>query len=382
MKEIVMQFRPAEYYPGKDSYVGFYAYNPNTMQLERVKHRVNHISEKQRKKYAMVMVDQLNRKLYQGWNPLNKLTTNKGLKLKDAIATFIKTKHQELRPDSMRTYISLTKYLLDWIDHHGMDISAQQFEKGYANKIMTEVGELKGLRTYNSYLGFFKILFNWLIEQEYCTHNPFEHMKKKQVEEKDREVIDREWREKIWNWMQKNNPNLQMIASLVYYCFIRPKEISFLKPGHFDLTNQTIYIPPDASKNRKGQRVTIPDEAIGFMRNWMKQRAIDKEDFLFSNPRTLRHGEAMMDSRCFAKAWNKMKEQLKFRDTYQLYSLKDTGIVQMLEDGVPPNEVMIQARHHDLSVTTEYLKHTTRANSQHGVKTKTTSFTTSTRKKG
>ena len=41
----------------------------------------------------------------------------------------------------------------------------------------------------------------------------------------------------------------------------------------------------------------------------------------------------------------------------QLYSLKDTGITTMLENGVPAIDVMKQAGHHDLSITTRYANH-------------------------
>lgn len=52
-----------------------------------------------------------------------------------------------------------------------------------------------------------------------------------------------------------------------------------------------------------------------------------------------------------------MRRELKLPDTMQLYSLKDTGITNMLENGVPAIDVMKQAGHHDLSMTTQYANH-------------------------
>lgn len=59
----------------------------------------------------------------------------------------------------------------------------------------------------------------------------------------------------------------------------------------------------------------------------------------------------------YTKAWMNMRRELKLPDTMQLYSLKDTGITNMLENGVPAIDVMKQAGHHDLSMTTQYANH-------------------------
>jgi integrase len=41
----------------------------------------------------------------------------------------------------------------------------------------------------------------------------------------------------------------------------------------------------------------------------------------------------------------------------KLYSLRDSGIIQMLQDGISPEEVMKQADHSSLEITTIYVKH-------------------------
>jgi integrase/recombinase XerD len=46
-----------------------------------------------------------------------------------------------------------------------------------------------------------------------------------------------------------------------------------------------------------------------------------------------------------------------FSKAYQFYSLKDTGIVQMLIDGVPAIEVRNQAGHSSLEQTNQYAKY-------------------------
>ena len=52
--------------------------------------------------------------------------------------------------------------------------------------------------------------------------------------------------------------------------------------------------------------------------------------------------------------WDKIKEKYNFRKEVQFYSLKDTGITDMLNAGVPAIKVRDQARHSDLKITEVY----------------------------
>ncbi len=49
----VLDFRPAQYFSGKDCYVGYYVKNPFTHRLVRKKIKLNHISSSRtRKRYG------------------------------------------------------------------------------------------------------------------------------------------------------------------------------------------------------------------------------------------------------------------------------------------------------------------------------------------
>lgn len=59
----------------------------------------------------------------------------------------------------------------------------------------------------------------------------------------------------------------------------------------------------------------------------------------------------------YSKTWVEMRKKLNLPESMQLYSLKDTGITNMLENGVPAIDVMKQAGHHDLAMTSRYANH-------------------------
>lgn len=67
---IFSDFRPAEYHAGKSSYVAFYVINPETGTLVRKRIKVNRVGRGQnRDRYARTLCCEINRKLYEGWNP-------------------------------------------------------------------------------------------------------------------------------------------------------------------------------------------------------------------------------------------------------------------------------------------------------------------------
>ena len=62
-----------------------------------------------------------------------------------------------------------------------------------------------------------------------------------------------------------------------------------------------------------------------------------------------------MNTRDTGRTWANMREALGFSSCYQFYSLKDTGITEMLEAGVPAKMVQELADHHSLEMTQKYV---------------------------
>ena len=70
MSDFLVKFNPAQYFSGKESYVGYYVVNPYTNKMVRKKIKLNHIANsRERKRYALRLAFEINAKLYDGWNP-------------------------------------------------------------------------------------------------------------------------------------------------------------------------------------------------------------------------------------------------------------------------------------------------------------------------
>lgn len=72
-------------------------------------------------------------------------------------------------------------------------------------------------------------------------------------------------------------------------------------------------------------------------------------------PAVLRQNGA--GSHSFTLVWAEMRESLSLPETYQLYSLRDSGINSMLKANVNDLDVMQAAGHSDLKMTTRYANH-------------------------
>ena len=66
-----IDFRPAEVRKNKETYILYYVLDPASDKLKRMRIRCNRFKRpRERLKYANLLCAEINRKLYNGWNPL------------------------------------------------------------------------------------------------------------------------------------------------------------------------------------------------------------------------------------------------------------------------------------------------------------------------
>lgn len=347
-----VSFKPAKYYKGKESYVGFFALDPASNQLKRIKVKVNHVSGvRERSRYANHLVFVINQKLYSGWNPLvEKLSKNAGTTIRQACQKFMRDK-SDLRPDSLRSYKSYTNILLKWCENNGIaDNICITFDKHTAQRFMQSLAISKSARTFNNYLKHYQTMFHYLIDCEIITENPFSVIKPKKADIKIRKMIPSDDRAIILDYFRSRNMNeFIVMMKLCFKCFIRPKEIKMLKILHINYHDRVLDMPPEITKNHHERVVPLTDDLMDY---FISIRDQDKNKYIFSAG--FRPGKKMMATHAISNAWSEMRSKLKLPASYQFYSLKDTGITEMLEAGVPAKYVKELADHHSLEMTEKY----------------------------
>jgi integrase len=380
--QTLLNFKPAQLYTGKEWFVSYYVLNPATEKLDRKKIKLNRIkSPVERRKYASVLINELNKKLYAGWNPYLEESAPRGFTpLKQVLGIFLRSKERELRDDSLRSYRSFIGSFEKWLDDTGRgNIFSAKWDKLDAVEYMEWLYNVKRVsnKTWNNYKTFNSVIFNWMVEHKYAAVNHFASIKKKVSEQKERVVIDNDTRERIREYLQEKDYDFLMVCLLVFHSLIRPKEISNLKPKDFDLENQTIFISGTYAKNHQNRISTIADALLPFLEKWDFNGASPDQYIFGAN---FLPGKTPICARKFAKKWDKLRDDLCIEKEMQLYSLRDSGIIQMLNDGISPEEVMKQADHSSLEITTVYTKHAS-PNGSDQIKLKATGFSSGNKEK-
>lgn len=350
---LFLPFKPARYHTGKCCYVSFYVADPLTGNLSRRRIKLDHIAKNERRRYAEALINSINEKLYSGWNPLTERLKKSTVTIGQAIEEYLAVKAKETRKDTMRSYRSFADSFSEWLKEGGIDgrflISiGDDTLLEYLLSIEADISA----RTYNNYVSFLRGLFEWCKRRRWITENPALDLETKRVDEKKRTVIPSEDRARILAWFEKENPNFVCAMLLCYRLFIRPKEMCGIKVANIDFADGLLTIPAEIAKNHKERVLAMPNEIRGFVDRYSEA---PKDWYLFSNTRyEAGHREKPMAPTRIAGTWDDMRKALNLPEAYQFYSLKDTGITEMLESGVPAKYVKELADHHSLAMTERY----------------------------
>ncbi len=154
---------------------------------------------------------------------------------------------------------------------------------------------------------------------------------------------------RIKEYLQAQNPMIWLICQLQFYCFIRPNEIRQLRSKTINLSAGWIEIEGSFSKNKKTQKVAIPE---AFAKDLQFVEGLEPQEYLFPgsdpekpihrNTMTLQHKEVL--------------KKLGIKGNYSLYSWKHTGVTKAVKAGLHIKDLQLQLRHHSLDMVNEYLK--------------------------
>ena len=354
---------PARLCEGKEWVIVWYVKSPLTGKMVRYRKKVNRIKQiSKRRAAAKSLMADINERLAIGWNPeVSAIAPRATTKLNDALDMFLKVKQKESEGNSMRSYRSFVSTFRSWMQSVGIpnDIYACSITSDVAMRMMDDIEarENIGARTYNNYLCFFKLLFNWMIERDYISENPFDkiHRKPKKLTKKKRRVMTDGELNTLFEFLGLTNRNYLCMTLLCYCCFLRPKEIVSLKCADIDLISQTVHIKEDVAKNDNDSYRTIPDVIVPILKE------LDLSNgrlYLFGGKGNydFAPSDTQVCSRKLAKYWDcYVRPACKFGQDLQFYGLKDSGVTKMLTEKIPINLVQKQADHSSVAMTAIYV---------------------------
>lgn len=355
---------------GKQWYVDFYAYDPSTDSMRRKRYMLDRYKKvSDRNKYAAILIHNLFEKLKAGWNPWTNASktrhfTEFGVVL-DRYRAYIDHAAQKgvLKEKTHIDYVSRLRQLEAYLEESNVNIRfAYQFNKIFAVDFLDYLilDKDNSARTRNNYRAWLSAFASWMKERQYIEENPVEDIHMLREEEKMRDALTAEALVRLKDYLGKYNPPFYLACLMVYYCFIRPGELRHIKVGDISIEKQTVYVRPDVAKNRKGQYVALNDQVLKMM---IEQKVFEhpSQEYLFG--RKLIPSEEQVYINQFRYEWRKVRKALHFPDSYQFYSLKDSGIRDLANaEGIVV--ARDQARHTDISVTNKYLKNANHAHEE------------------
>lgn len=348
---------------GKETFVFFYAFDPVSGLRKRKKYMLGRCkSKKEVQRRSRDMIKNITRKLESGWNPWVESSDSLTYTLFSTVADlyhdylYKRLNDRSLREDTVISYVSYLKIFREWIESKGDVVYMFQMDHLAIAQFLDYVyiERNNSFITRNNYLGWLRSFSTYLLERGYINIDPcarFQNIKIKGYA-KERTVIPDSVMLQIREYLQQHNRHFLLACYLTHYMCIRPKELSRMRVCDINIGKCTITLMGDQTKNHDSVTITMPQKVARLMID-LDIFSAHGDSYLFSDgfmPGTKQHSE-----KHFRDFWTKhVRKDLRFSSKYVYYSLKDTGITNMLRNGVDPISVRDQARHSSLAITNRY----------------------------
>ncbi len=342
-------------------YVHFRMMNPNTGKREQVRlsFGLNYIKIKQERiAEANALCKALRDKLADGWSPFENRNASHN-NLLDALNSTTSIKWESLRDRTRHTYRVVFMLFCDWLKSEGYnDIRPSEFTKNEAQQYMDYLAirmKLRG-RTWNNRLAFMKIFFNYLVDRDLITKNPFAKIKRHEESKSTRNYAYTEHEQEILNaYMLEHEPNLYRFCRFIYGLYVRPAEAARLQIRDVNFADWTINVFPDVSKTKKYRVSVIPD-SFKTMFDEMRLQDYPSDYYIFS--KGCKPGPEYNPS--FDKLTPKLKRinaKLGVNPLCTMYSWRHAGIIKLYKIlNYNIYECMQVTGHTEMSSFQNYLK--------------------------
>jgi site-specific recombinase XerD len=227
--------------------------------------------------------------------------------------------------------------------------SMQMFDKEHFIYWLKNKRELHN-STINHYIGKLKSIFKQIIKNgNWQQENPFSEVSRLKSSATSAKYFTRQDLTRLKPYLDKHQ-ELNMYVQFMYYCFIRPNELRQMKVSDINLEEKKIQVRSKISKNEKAQYIVIPMPFYGQVLAFLDGKV--NSDYLFSG----KNGKMLYINAMYNK-FRKLLSAAGFDITqYSIYSMKHTGAVQAVLNGIDVKSLQIQLRHSSLDITDQYLK--------------------------
>lgn len=361
----VVGWKPPVFHQASECYVSVSAFDPARGEFRRKKFMLGHVKGKrQQKQYAEALMKRLTEKLIRGWNPWIETAQPLEYTSFDDVCERYKEylmkmlKEGSIREETVVSYMSRLRVLTKWKSKEKVNLFyTYQFDRHMVGQFLDYVfiDRNNTLRTRNNYLLWVKVFCKYLFERGYVPNDPsatFHNVNPKNLKGKNRDVIPDDILQELHDWLLINNKHFLLACYILHYCLVRPREMSFLKVGDFSVRKQTLRLHGDTTKNHNDAVITVPHQVLKLM---IELKVFDSPGNYYLFGTGFKPNAERTSEKQFRDYWNRyVRKNLKMTDRYKFYSLKDTGITNMLRANTDILTVRDQARHSSILITDIY----------------------------
>ena len=178
----------------------------------------------------------------------------KEMSIFDGFALYLKNK-QHLRPDSIRDIRCIGNRLLRTNPELGKrnfsELSVAECEE-WLNAAFHTNPQFNKART------MLHGLFEFALRREWCDRNPIKRIERKKVVEKEIQPLELAETKRLIKTAQRESPVYAVVAALLVYTGIRPREVRRLTWRDIDTEEKTITVRSQCSKTGGIRQVEIP----------------------------------------------------------------------------------------------------------------------------
>lgn len=347
---------------GEQWYIDFYCYDPVSGKNRRKKYMLDGIKKKHdRLVYAEELKAELMSKLRRGWNPWADDSNSRAFtKITDVWKYYSRyidkmEKDNVFKKKTAIDYRNRLKLLMEYnADRVTPIIYIYQMDRIYCQEYLDYIHYDRDVTatTRNNHRTWLSAFCTWCVDKVYIAENPCDKIKVLPEKTKFRDPLTPEALQRLRRYLEKDDKHFLLACMMEYYTFIRPDELTHVRIQDLYLKEQKVYISDRVSKNSKDGMVGLNDDLIKLMVE-LKVFGSPGNWYLFG--KNFRPSEEKADSRIFREKFAVIRGDLRWPDSYQFYSLKDSGI-RDLANSVGVVVARDQARHSDVTVTNRYLK--------------------------
>jgi integrase len=263
---------------------------------------------------------------------------------------YLEDNRYRYRPKTYISFYSIVKKYSLWCEKN--KISVDTITPVQAQKYISEcINTGTSNTTASNYNLVLITLYTGLQKMKVIDNNSFQCIPKMKRNSKSLQHFSRAHIQAITDYCKVHNAQLLIAIKLLYSCYIRPGEMLMLQLYDINLEDQYIQIDAKIAKNKKTQKVKIPNsliEDLQFIKRWPLHYYLLGSGGL--------PGEAPISPNMLNKQHCKMLKELKIKGNYAFYSWKHTGVIQAVRNGINMKTLQLQLRHHSLDMVNEYLK--------------------------